>query len=272
MALFMRESIAVAELGACLMAVPLWPLGARGDGHPVLVLPGLLQSDISTLPLRMFLASRGYSVYGWGRGRNTGRADAIDRHLLKRVAELHARHGPKVSLVGWSMGGVFARVLAHELAGSVRQVITLGSPFAGNPKASNAWRLYELLSGQSADDCELSARFRAPPGVPTTSVYSKKDGIVAWRTCLNEPGPQAENIAVASSHCGMGFHPSVLFTIADRLAQPESEWRPSAARSRACGARRGGVEGGPARGGNRGESAGRASLAMRLSSARSLEA
>ena len=225
-ALWVREMLAWPELGAYVATMPWWGLTPRGDGHPVLVLPGLVQSDLSTRPLRRFLAWRGYRVSGWGQGRNTGRTDFVDDALLARLRALHEQHGRKVSLLGWSMGGLFARDLARQMPEAVRQVITLGSPFTGPAKASNAWRLYEMLSGERAGDPAVTARFRGPLGVPSTSIYSRRDGIVAWQCCIDdEARERVQNIEVVSTHCGMGHHPAVLYAVADRLAQHEDEWR-----------------------------------------------
>jgi hypothetical protein len=105
-------------------------------------------------------------------------------------------------------------------------VISLGSPFAGAPKASNAWKLYERLSGQPAGGGESRRRMRAPPPVPATAIFTRSDGIVAWQGCLEQPGPQSENIEVEGSHCGLGHNPLALHAIADRLAQPEGRWQP----------------------------------------------
>lgn len=226
--LLAREMAAWPELAAFVASSPWWWLAPRGDGHPVLVLPGLVQSDVSTRPLRAFLASRGYQVAGWGLGRNTGRAGLVDESLLHRLRALHESSGRRVSLIGWSMGGLFARDLAHRAPDMVRQVITLGSPFTGPARASNAWRLYETLSGDRAGDPAVVQRFRGPLAVPNTSVYSRRDGIVAWQCCINEAGPQVENIAVTATHCGMGHHPAVLYAVADRLAQREGHWKPFA--------------------------------------------
>ena len=223
--LLAREAVALAELGAYFAAAPWWRLTSRGDGHPVLVLPGLAQSDLSTRPMRSFLAHRGYAACPWGLGFNSGSSRLLDEHLLARLHALHEQHGRKVSIVGWSMGGLFARALARRAPAAVRQVITLGSPFTGDAKASNAWRLYEAMSGDRAGDPEIAERFQAKLSVPTTSIYSRRDGIVAWQCCLNEPGPWAENIEVTSSHFGLGHHPAVLYAVADRLAQPEGDWR-----------------------------------------------
>ncbi|MEO6747259.1 MAG: alpha/beta fold hydrolase, partial [Caldimonas sp.] len=224
--LWAREVVALAELGAFFAAVPWWRLTSRGDGHPVLVLPGLAQSDLSTRPMRSFLADRGYIACPWGLGRNSGSSRLLDEHLLARLHALHEQNVRKVSIVGWSMGGLFARALARRAPTAVRQVITLGSPFTSDPKASNAWRLYEAMSGDCAGDPSIAERFQAQLSVPTTSIYSRRDGIVAWQCCLNEAGPQVENIEVSSSHCGLGHHPAVLYAVADRLAQPEDQWQP----------------------------------------------
>jgi len=219
--------LAWPELGAYVASVPWWGLAPRGDGHPVLVLPGLAQSDLSTRPLRRFLAGRGYRVSGWGQGRNTGRIGVVDEALLARLRALQRAHGRKVSVIGWSMGGLYARDLARQMPDAVRQVVTLGSPFTGPAKASNAWRLYEMLSGERAGDAAVTQRFRGPLDVPTTSIYSRRDGIVAWPCCIDDATrAQVQNIEVVSTHCGMGHHPAVLYAVADRLAQRDGAWRP----------------------------------------------
>lgn len=235
-ALWARELLAWPEFGAYVASMPWWPLLPRGDGHPVLVLPGLAQSDLSTRPLRRFLAGRGYDAHGWGQGRNTGRSSFVDDALVARLRALHERDGRRVSVIGWSMGGLFARDLARRMPEAVRQVITLGSPFAGPAKASNAWRLYEWMSGERAGDPALMSRFRAPIATPASAIYSKRDGIVAWQCCIDDETdparPQVENIEVVATHCGMGHHPAVRVAVADRLAQREDAWRrfePSAA-------------------------------------------
>ncbi|NRF67661.1 alpha/beta hydrolase [Aquincola sp. S2] len=220
------EARAGAELAASLAAWPWLQFGPRGDGHPVLVLPGLLASDRSSLLLRRYLASRGHDVHGWGLGRNFGARGNVRNALLERLDELHARSGRKVSLVGWSLGGMFARFLAKERPDAVRQVITLGSPIAGDPRANRAWRVYQLVSGRRADDKPLRARIIAEPTVPTTSIYSRSDGIVAWRCSVQRESAITENIEVVSSHVGLGMHPVVLHALADRLAQPEGAWQP----------------------------------------------
>ncbi len=159
--LMFLEGRAISELGAFLGALPLLSLAPRGDGHPVLVLPGLVASDTSTRPLRSFLKSRGYAVSGWRQGRNLGLRHGVQNAMVDLVQELNDTHGRKVSLVGWSLGGLYARQLAKMMPERVRSVITLGSPFAAGPKATNAWRVYEMASGRRADEEDAPFRRRA---------------------------------------------------------------------------------------------------------------
>ncbi len=224
--LLLLETRALWEMGAFVATWPLLRLGPRGDGHPVLVLPGMAASDTSTRPLRSFLKDRGYAAHGWKLGPNHGPRPGVEQRMHDRLTELAERYGQKVSLIGWSLGGIFARELARHAPAQVRDVISLGSPFAGSPRASNAWKLYERLSEGSVIDDALRARMRQPLPVPATAIYSRSDGIVAWQGCLEPDGPLAENIEVEGSHCGLGHNPLVLHAIADRLAQAEGSWRP----------------------------------------------
>jgi hypothetical protein len=226
--LMFLEGRAIHEFGAFLGALPLLSLAPKGDGHPVLVLPGLVASDTSTRPLRSFLKSRGYAVSGWRQGRNLGLRDGVQESMLDLVTELNETHGRKVSLVGWSLGGVYARQLAKMMPNRVRSVITLGSPFAAHPKATNAWRVYEMASGQRADhaDPRFGGSLADTPPVPTTAIFSRTDGICAWQGCMEKSTSTSESIEVESSHCGMGHHPAVVYAVAERLAQPEGAWAP----------------------------------------------
>jgi len=226
--LMLLEGRAISELGAFLGALPLLSLAPRGDGHPVLVLPGLVASDVSTRPLRAFLRTRGYAVCGWRQGRNLGLRDGVQDAMVDLVQELNDTHGRKVSLVGWSLGGLYARQLAKMMPERVRSVITLGSPFAAGPKATNAWRVYEIASGRRADeeDLRFGGALSSPPPVPTTAIFSRTDGVCAWQGCVEKTSAMSESIEVESSHCGMGHHPAAVYAVADRLAQPEGEWAP----------------------------------------------
>ena len=221
------ELRATWELAAGVAALPWLRLAPRGDGHPVLVLPGLVASDVSTRMLRKFLKSSGYDAHGWGLGRNYGPRPGVEAAMLALIDRLHAQSGRTVSLVGQSLGGAYARMLAAQRPDAVRSVITLGSPVAGQPRSSNAWRVYEFTSGKSSVDPKIWQQITQAPQVPTTSIYSRTDGVVAWQTSI-EPSeqPHTENIEVVSSHIGMAVHPAVLFAVADRLAQPEGAWQP----------------------------------------------
>ena len=224
--MLMLEARAFWELGAMIAATPWLRRLPKGDGHPVLVFPGMGANDVTTVPLRNFLGGLGYVTQAWGQGFNFGPRDGVLQRCAADVRALAEKHGRPVSLVGWSLGGLYAREMAKELPEHTRCVITLGTPFAGHPRATNAWRVFEMLSGQKAHDPATIARLRKPPPVPTTSIYSRTDGIVAWQCSLNEPGPKVENIEVHASHTGMGMNPLALYAVADRLAQPAGHWQP----------------------------------------------
>ena len=216
------------ELGASLASMPVLMSAPTGDGHPVLVFPGLAASDMSTGVLRRYLRDRGYGAHKWMQGRNLGPRPGVLAGCRARVLDLQKRYGRKVSLIGWSLGGIYARETAKIVPEAVRSVITLGTPFTGHPKATNAWRVYEMASGERVAEHgrDWPDLGKAPPA-PTTSIYSRTDGIVAWQCSVQEPGGLTENIEVsAASHVGLGVNPAVLYAVADRLAQPEGAWRP----------------------------------------------
>jgi pimeloyl-ACP methyl ester carboxylesterase len=221
---------AMAELAAGLvLRSAVQQAAPAGDGHPVLVLPGLGASDRSTALLRRFLGDLGYRALRWDLGRNTGARAGLEQRLHARLREAHAQTGRKVSLVGQSLGGVYARELAKLEPDLVRQVISLGSPFAGHPHANNATRMYERLSGDSVEQIphERHARVRVKPPVPTTSIYSMTDGVVAWPCSIEDGRPDGESIHLrGGSHMGMAACPAALYLVAERLAQREGQWRP----------------------------------------------
>jgi pimeloyl-ACP methyl ester carboxylesterase len=223
--LMMLEGRAPWEYAAMVAAMPWLRKLPKGDGHPVLVFPGLGAADFTTRPLRHFLDGRGYKTYPWQQGFNFGPREGVLETCVDQLKSIHAQHGRKVSLIGWSLGGVYAREVAKAVPSMARCVITLGTPFTGNPRATNAWRFYELVSGRSVQDPKLIEQVRQAPPVPTTSIYSRTDGIVAWQCSVNEVGPMAENIGVHASHVGMGMNPIALYAIADRLAQDPANWK-----------------------------------------------
>jgi pimeloyl-ACP methyl ester carboxylesterase len=219
------EGRAPWEFAASLLAAPWLRKLPRGDGHRVLVLPGLAANDLTTLPMRTFLKDRGYLALPGEQGLNLGPREGVLDALRERVRALHAIDGRKISLLGWSLGGVFAREMAKEMPEAIRCVITLGSPFAGPPRATNAGWLFARVSGHPAPDAAMQAALRVAPPVPTTSIYSRTDGIVAWQCSLNPPGPLAENIAVPASHIGLGLNPLAMMAVVDRLGQDPARWQ-----------------------------------------------
>lgn len=244
--LYLTEPVrAVIDFGLLTSSAPLVTVLPRGDGHPVLVLPGLGGGDVPTTALRALFRRLGYRAYGWGLGRNVGPTARAVNGMRARLLELTKRSGAPVSLIGLSLGGIYARQLARRAPDAVRQVITVGSPFLLSRGSAGQLRTNRLFDDWSdfprwphwaawarwyarlqAETSTLPFETDAPLPVPTTSIYSPLDGIVGWRACLNDPAPQAENIPVAASHLGFGHHPAVIFAIADRLAQPAGRWAP----------------------------------------------
>ncbi len=223
---------AMAELASFIALRPAMNTLPTGDGHGVLVLPGFMASDGSTRPMRRLLDRLGYQTAGWNLGRNVRVDNARVEAMGRCVEELHDRTEGKISIVGWSLGGVFARELGKIMPEKIRSVISLGSPISDDRNHSNARRLFEYLNGKEPEPLR-DGRFQgldvAPP-VPTTSILTKTDGVVHWRGSVQnpevgEPG-LTENIVVHASHCGLGVNPTVMVAIADRLAQPEGEWKP----------------------------------------------
>jgi len=219
---------ALMEFASFVALRPAMSFLPRGDGHPVLVLPGFLASDTSTVPMRNLLEGLGYEVVGWELGRNVQINNSRIKAMSDCLLQLFKRTGRKVSIIGWSLGGLLARELAKLHPDAVRQVISLGSPLSSDPGISKVRRLFEALNGP-ADKLRRTTRLRdidTPPPVPSTSIYTRTDGVVAWQGSLQPEGPERENIEVHASHIGLGVNPMVMWVLADRLAQPEDEWRP----------------------------------------------
>jgi pimeloyl-ACP methyl ester carboxylesterase len=191
----------------------------RGDGRAVLLLPGLFNSDRSNMVMRRFLIRRGYRAEGWGLGRNLGAktVGADGEVLIARVAALAAAAGP-VTLIGVSLGGIMARLVAHQRPDLVREVITVSSPFAGSGRATNVWRAFEWFTGERLDDPAVlarSARIAGALPVPATAIWSRSDGLVAGSICHDGA---CRAIEVRSSHLGVQMKPEVLLAIAEVLA------------------------------------------------------
>ena len=216
----------LVDVAALLLATPQLAAAPRGDGHGVLVFPGLLAGDASTAPLRGFLRWLGYDVRGWDLGRNHGPTEAVLAGLPRALLDHAERSGRPVSLIGWSLGGVYAREMARLYPRQVRQVITLGSPYAlTDPRQSHAHGSYRRLSFLHAPGIRLPSREQRsrPIEVPSTSVYSRMDGVVAWQACVEPETPLHQNIEVRCSHVGFGVDPATFWLIADRLAVPAGQ-------------------------------------------------
>lgn len=229
--LWVREGLTGLELAQSAASRRYLAGLPSGDGHPVLVLPGFLAGASSTHFLRGFLRSKGYRVFDWGQGRNMGVRQGLRGRLTARLDHITDRTGEPISIIGWSAGGIYAREIAREDPDRVRSVITMGTPMRGNLRATAAWPAYTLLNrGHNAVDLtpEVLGTRAEPLSVPTTCIYSRFDGIVAWELCTSLPAPTTENVEVRSTHLGFGHHRKTLGVVADRLAQPAGEWRPYA--------------------------------------------
>jgi pimeloyl-ACP methyl ester carboxylesterase len=204
-----------------------------GDGHPVVLFPGLASDGVAVAPLKRLCSSLGHPACDWGRGFNVGPKGDLEQWIASLADDVEALiepHGSSATLIGWSLGGVYAREIARQRPAIARQVITIGTPFAGNAGQTRAGWLFRMLNGQPAQlDDATHARLRRCPPVPTTSIYSRTDGVVAWQACRQTAGRGCfENIEVQGSHLGLGWNSQVFDVIADRLEQPEGAWRPYA--------------------------------------------
>lgn len=222
--LFALEVRILAELPRFVLGTRDLSHLPRGDGHAVMVVPGWGLDDRATLPLRRALTRLGYAAHGWDQGRNMGVRRGQAKRLDARIAELgQAQRGTdgRVSLVGWSLGGVVARELARRQPAHVRRVFTLGSPISGSPEANNVTTLLKLLrrSPAAVDRPTFDARRPSPP-VACVAIHSKTDGVVAWQCSLEEPAPNTENVEVRGSHGGLVCNLEVLAALAARLPLP----------------------------------------------------
>ena len=229
---------ALVDAASLLAGLPLLQAAPRGDGHPVLVLPGLLTGDSATITLRRWISGLGYPVAGWHLGPNRGPTRAGVDGLPRLVERLSDNARTPITVIGWSLGGIFARALALRTPGQIRQVITLGSPIATDERGERhdarpqgpgelAYRrLTRLLVSEGHTIYADHDGLRGPLPVPSTSVFTRWDGIVDWRSCRQPAGPRSENVEVPASHLGLGYHPAVLWVVADRLSQPADSWHP----------------------------------------------
>lgn len=231
------EGRGLLEMALLPASLPLLMEAPQGDGHPVLLVPGFMASETTLIALKLFLQSKGYEVHTWGLGRNVGFRSKHANALPQKIRHLHHMTGKKVSLVGWSLGGVFALYGAQNAQECVRAIVTLGSPVsvdtAGSQSPTALKALYRLVShrlGASAHMMQPRAkemREQRRLDLPTSCLYSISDGVVPPQEATIDGDPALhENIRVPGSHIGLGFNGIVLAIVADRLAQPEIGWKP----------------------------------------------
>ena len=217
----MREARGLIELPRLLLRFPSLARQPRGNGEPVLVVPGYGAGDGSTMVLKGYLRLLGYRARGWGLGKNHGAASDSLPRLLRRLGNLSRRSKQKVAIIGWSFGGYLARELARERPELVRLVITLGTPVVGGPKYTAAAKSYRKRGIDiEAIAAEVEQRNRiANLEVPVVAFYSREDGLVAWQACIDRQTPDIEHVEVSTTHLGFGFSPEVFKIIAQQLAK-----------------------------------------------------
>jgi len=222
----LREARGLLELPRLLLESPRLARQPKGRGQPVLVLPGFGAGDASTAVLRAYVRYLGYRPRGWGLGRNTGDVPVLLERVLAQLERIAAEERQSVALIGWSLGGVLAREAARERPAAARQVITLGSPVVGGPKYTAAAGFYRRQGiDLDAIEAEVEARNRQPFTTPVTAIYSRSDGVVAWRACIDPYAAQVEHVEVEATHLGLGFSPRVYEIIAKCLARSEPSIR-----------------------------------------------
>ncbi len=221
--LTMLEGRALAEAGQLLVALPLLRMHARrGNGEPVLVLPGFMMTDGTTALLRHYLEAIGYDVYPWELGRNRRPMMEILPLLLQKLTDLNESTGQPIRLVGWSRGGILSREMARDRPDLVERVITLGSPIKGGTGASSIGSWVRRETGLSASQMSslMRERNRSPIKVPVRAIYSRSDGVVSWKACIDDQTEDVQHIEVGGSHSGMGSSVDVYRILPDLLADP----------------------------------------------------
>lgn len=218
--LLLKESRVLAEMSRYYMSKGQLNDCAEGQGQPLMLIPGFGGSDKHMKPLKLALKSLGFAPHGWGQGYNWGMRPQVRDGLAQRLQLLQERYSQKVALVGWSLGGVFAREIARHQPEYVSMVFTMGSPINGHPNANNVARIFNLVNPRNKADGDMDAfqRRRIPPPVPCVAMHSKTDGIVAWQCAREVAAPNTENVEVKGSHFGLPCNPQVVKLIAERLS------------------------------------------------------
>lgn len=219
--LYLTEGIrATMEFLRCIFHLMFYKYEKIGDDRPIIVVPGLTTSDLSMALLRRFLTKHGFNnVYPWGLGRNWGHLENIPQ-LADKLEQIYEKHHQKVTFIGWSLGGVYAREIAKQKPDLVRQLITLGSPFAQPDAPNHALWVYRLLNDVTQIDPIFWAQIPQPAPIPTTAIFSKRDGILPWQICQEKEDNLHQNIEVECSHFGLPMHREVLNIVINGLKTP----------------------------------------------------
>lgn len=210
------EVRAVVEMARLVRSAPWLARAPRGTGGRVIDLPGWRAPEASNLLLRTYLRALGHDTAPWGLGTNLGSPERDARKLVERLRTEDRDH--RVALVGWSLGGVVAREVARELPDRVSRVITFGSPIIGGPMYTFAASRFGEEEGRRILALAKQLDADRPIQVPITAIFSRRDGVVDWRACLDHASPHVEHVEVSSTHLGLGIDPDVWWTVAHALA------------------------------------------------------
>lgn len=189
----------------------------RGDGRKILLIPGLMASEHRMEPMRAILNAAGFEAYGWDMGRNLGpRLDTLEK-IDRRIEEIGGSSGAKVTLVGWSLGGIFAREYAKVAHAKVEGVVTMGTPFSGDPRANHAWQLYQWVAGHPVDRPPLPCKREEKPPVPTVALWSQRDGVILPACSRGCAGERDRAMEVDCTHMGFATAPEGILAVARAL-------------------------------------------------------
>ena len=216
---FASEAVALLAAGRKRGADHEAARGFAGNGRPVLVFPGFLASDRSTVRLRQTLELAGYTAYGWGHGINLGLKKGLFDRMTEAVVGLAEETNQRIALVGWSLGGVYARELAKVAPDAVHHVVTLGSPFSGDPRHNRIWRFYELIARHPVDKPPIDVRLHEKPPVPTTALWSRRDGVIPGNCARGNAGEADRAIELDCRHMDFASDSRSLRTILQTLAR-----------------------------------------------------
>lgn len=212
----LNELFVAREPARLLGSFPQLVRTARGDNRAMMLAPGFSANDISLLPLKRFLKSRGHNTFGWGLGTNRGDVQGMIEPVKKRVRQLAESSGRPVNLVGWSLGGVFVREVARDLPEIVERVATFGTPLFG-PRATAASSAFGDVAIEEIERM-IDERSLIPITVPVLAVHTRRDGVVDWRSCIDDHTPGVRNVELTSSHIGLGLDPELWKLLADWFA------------------------------------------------------